>query len=203
MHKTIAGIIISLGCGGPISAEIRFDWRGDNNSKAAREGIEQCIKAAALQYTDKKYADRGGYNFVTSREMITVRFGERNQYAVDGWSNEHYVFVKKSILADNARVTVAMVHEFSHAYDTIHDIKGTRRGERMRIIAQQNERDIEARATLKESYAVQELHTKIPKDIYDRLLKCYAVGDYYRAYDRRGPILVEWDRRIKVTTQTH
>lgn len=180
MSKTLATILLASALANPCYGELIFDWYfiDQAHQSVDKKKIENLVKAAALKYTETKYADKGRYDFVRCPEKIVVRFRKGN-----GCYESRVMCLDSRILNNKPRLIFQAFHEFSHVYYDmcINDAMTYKQGE--------------TRATRKEHMFLQEIRTRVPEEIYEKLIDCYSVGDYYEAFRLRSQILHEWSKR--------
>lgn len=178
LHLLLMGFLTSS-----CSGEIVFDWK-PVKEVVDRKGIETLIRTAALKYTESKYADKGYFNFVTSREKLTVAF--HNYHGIYDPSSR-VILLEQQLLTKPIRLLFQAFHEFSHAYDHCMIYPGSL------LDDEKTSREIEARATMKEHLFLPEIRSRIPNQIYKKLIECYLLGDYYEAYHERASYLDAWN----------
>ncbi len=206
MNKSLAAAAF-LCMSAPCSGEIKFEWREydlvkerigncetvylDEKTKHAllstkKSDLEKTITTIAQKYKTEKYADMGKYDFVTSDKCFSVIFVES---AMVGYSYNSNSFVfSMFLLKDMTALESAALHEFSHAYDFI-KVPAMQKHElpnHLKLIY------TETRATKKEYLYYEEIKGRMPKDIYEKLMKCVVHDNYLNAYIVRQPIINEW-----------
>ncbi len=161
MHKTLTSFLffcsLSLQCRGEIV--LNFP---STVPQAEQQKIEDAIHQAALKFTEKKYADRGAYNFVTTSTRFVVRFvnlrglGGTYSAACENYENKNLVTLDAKLLRNLPALKIFALHEFSHAYDDMFP-KISRCGRNC---------DTEYNAQKKEEWFFQEMKDPLPSHLY-------------------------------------
>ena len=189
MKTTLHSLLLFGLLSNPAYSELIFQWNDIDTPKEKRSGVEERIKNIALKYTDKKYAEYGEYNFVTSNEKYYISI-VHDPYAA-GFNPERRIQIGN---IPDPLMEIIMVHEFAHAYDLekgIDEIK--------MAVLDKNEITmplIEGRATKKEYIYLQEIKDKIPEKYYKKLMRCVDKEDYYKTYMKRSLILLKWVEEV-------
>lgn len=180
--KSILSLLMFGFLSAPCSGEIVFDWK-PVKEVVDRKGIENIVKTAALKYTESKYADKGYYNFITSKEKVTVTF--HNNHGI--YTSSRVILLEQQLLAKPIRLLFQAFHEFSHAYDHVMLYHGCFKTNEKLLL------ETESRATMKEHLFLPEIRKRVPPNVYQKLMECYIKGDYYGAYYERAQYLDEWN----------
>ncbi len=172
------------------SGEIVFDWRIPF-SQEKRNVTEQKIKNIAEKFTDKRYADFGSYNFITTPQKYTIQVG--GVPFIAGYSSGRKAVMVGAYcyrLPPSPQLEIIVLHELTHAYDQEMGPLHVRYA--VQHLEEWNREMVEGRACKKEYLLIEELKDKIPIKYYQKLLSCLNKDDYYQTYLLRGLLMKEW-----------
>lgn len=178
--EVVLGLLLSMST--PCFSEVRFIW-DVSASTEKKQILENKIKEIATNYTKKKYADDGAYNFFTAKEKFVVHIIQQGGY-YDTSTNHMDISYLPSPLID-----LEVMHEFSHAYDDAMDIENSLK-----------EWQAEGRACKKEHWFMDEIKNKMPLAYYKRFKACVkgeTDRDYWNTYICQGPIWELWVAEVR------
>ncbi len=171
-----------LWCCTACAGEVSFEWKDVPTS--AQEQVETAVKTAALKFTEKKYAERGAYDFITSPTKFIVRFedlrglGGTYSAARENHENKNMVTLDIKLMKNQTVLKIIALHEFSHAYDDMLPEKSICGINCL----------TEPHAQNKEELFIQELKNYIPAGIYQKYMQRHKSSD---AGDIRRKALLE------------
>lgn len=161
MNITSLVLLCCTACAG----EISFEWKGVPIS--AQKQVETAVKAAALKFTEKKYAERRVYDFINSPTQFTVRFedlqwlGGTYSAARENYEKKNLVTLDIKLTKNHTALKILALHEFSHAYDD--------------MLPEKSSCGIncftEPHAQNKEELFIQKLKNYIPAGIYQKYMQ--------------------------------
>lgn len=140
--------------------------------------LENTVKAAALLFTDERYATHGPYNFVTAPETYTVSFIPLGKIGGEYNFSKRYMELDIRLIADPIQLELHAFCLWACAYN---DWKLPPGKQTEGILA-------------KEKKFVEERKEKIPKHIFDQLMNCYK-NDTEAAYLLRNKVIEDWCER--------
>lgn len=174
----------------PVSAELVFYWDESKIPESQRPAAEERVRAAALKYEKKQYADMGVYDFLQTSEEYIIAFG-REEGIASYQPRLQVLFIDDSLTNKKHLLEYIAFHEFSHAYDYVKRDElskvylTTKEKEKRKMLVTKignlgNYALQHERAFARENIYVQDMKKTVPEKEYQRLQKVRAVLDDLR-----------------------